>query len=245
MVTIDRTNPVPYYHQLKEGLREEIRSGRLRSGEKLPPERQLAEQHGISLITVRQALSRLADEGLLLRERGRGTFVTRAPLEFDLTSVRSFTEEMRRRGLEPGARVLYCAVEPAPPNVAERLGLARDASVVQLRRLRLADGAPMALETNYLPAALVPGLVELDLTGSLFTLLQARYGLIATQSIATLQAVPLYGEEARLLGLEEPGAGLRAEAVTYAQNGRPIDLGRSTFRGDRYILTVQASRRPW
>jgi len=239
---MDRDSPIPYYYQLKEGLRDQIHRGILRPGDRLPPESQLTESYGVSVITIRRAMRDLADEGLVVRERGRGTYVTSPPPRFDVAFLRTFTEEMRRRGVEPGAKVLSAGVEKASAEVAKDLDVPEGASVVHIRRLRLASGEPVGVESNYLPEARVPGLLEMDLTGSLYGLLSQHFGLLAAETVMDLHSVLLRGEDARLLELRGPAAGLRVRGVTVDETGRRIDAVRCTYLGERYGLTAHVQR---
>jgi GntR family transcriptional regulator len=152
---IDPRSPVPKYSQLRELLLELIES-ELAPDAPIPSERELAQGHGLSRMTVRQAVSQLVSQGHLYRVHGRGTFVARPTIQIRL-ALTSFTEDMRRLGLQPGAVTLAAARIQAGEEVGRHLGLPATAEVHTLERLRTADGVPMAIERTHLPADLTPG----------------------------------------------------------------------------------------
>src|SRR5262249_659995 len=145
---------------------------------RLPAEDQVAASYGVSVITVRRTLSDLAAAGYLRRERGRGTFVSRPPVALGPRELTSFTDEMSRRDLFSSSVVLEKAVVPAAARLAEELRVGDGDPVLRLRRLRLADGEPMGLQTAHIPSELAPGLEERDLTGSLYAVLEKDFGLV-------------------------------------------------------------------
>ncbi|HLO01534.1 MAG TPA: GntR family transcriptional regulator, partial [Symbiobacteriaceae bacterium] len=159
---MERTVPLPLYYQIKQDLLESMESGRLQPGDRLPSERELTEQYGVSRMTVRQAIGHLEQEGFIRREQGKGSFVAPAKLEETLVGLTSFTEEMQRRGLVPSTRVIRIETVQSE-RVAAQLSLPADQPLYALERLRLAGGEPMELEQLYLPVHMVPGLPELDL----------------------------------------------------------------------------------
>src|SRR6187551_567157 len=129
--------PIPLHHQVYLDLRSALDAGEWRVGDQLPPERELADRYGCSLITVRRALGDLARERRIERTRGRGTFVTRPPLDLDLDGTLSFTEEVQHLGHDPSTRVVVARTVPAEAAIADALGIAVGAPVVHLERLRM------------------------------------------------------------------------------------------------------------
>jgi GntR family transcriptional regulator, N-acetylglucosamine utilization regulator len=241
--------PVPLHHQVYLDLRSAIEAGEWRPGDRLPPERELAERYGCSLITVRRALGDLARERRLERTRGRGTFVTRPPIDLDLDGTMSFTEELQHLGHDPATRVVTARTIPADHAVAEALEIGLGASVVHLERLRMADGEPLLLEQVFLPEARFPGLLASDLEhGSLYDLLTERYDTPVTRAREALEPIALPAREAQLLGVEPHRPALLIEGLAYDRSGRPVELARSYVRGDRtryYVerVVVRSGRR--
>jgi GntR family transcriptional regulator len=226
--------PVPLHHQVYLDLRGALDAGEWKPGEQLPPERELAERYGVSLITVRRALTDLAREHRLERTRGKGTFVTRPPIQLDLDAPTSFTEEIRRLGHDPQTRIVTARTMAAEPSVAEALGIADGAQVVHLERLRMADGDPLLLEQVYLPESRFPGLLAGDLEhGSLYGWLQDRYGTSVVRAREALEPVAISAREAQLLGVEPGRPALLIEGLAFDETGRAVELARTFVRGDR------------
>src|SRR3954464_2633703 len=168
--------PIPFYHQVYLDLRGRIDDGRWPAGQQIGPERELAREYGVSLITIRRALDELAREQRVERTRGRGTFVLAPRIDRDLDEPLSFNEEMQRRGLDAQTRVVGARPEVASELVASALQLEPGSPTLFVERLRLADGDPFLLEQASLPAERFPGLLASDLErGSLYALLAERY----------------------------------------------------------------------
>lgn len=243
MPSLNRRLPVPLYHQLKDAIRRDIESGRWKPGDRLPTEDEWIGRYRVSKITVRQALAELVHLGYIRREQGRGTFVQPPPLDEGPRELTSFSDEMRTHGLAATSRVLEQGIVPAPSDVAGALRIDGNAPAFRLRRLRLADGTPMGLQTAYLSMALVPGIERLSFAGdSLYHVLADRYGLYAAGARETHQAVLVTGEEAALLKVPARSPALSAERLTMQGDGQPLEYVRSIMRGDRYRIVLDLSR---
>ncbi|MFL5727255.1 MAG: GntR family transcriptional regulator [Chloroflexota bacterium] len=232
--------PVPLHHQVYLDLSSALDEGELKPGDRLPPERELAERYGCSLITVRRALSELAREGRIERTRGRGTFVLRPRVELDFGGSQSFTSEMQSHGLDAETKVIVARSEPAGEAVANALDLKIGAPTLYLERLRLAGGEPMLLELVHLPAGRFPGLLASDLEhNSLYQLLTERYGTRVVRAREAIEPVLLRGREARLLDQPSGRPALLVEGVAFAADGVPVEFARSFVRGDRTRYYVE------
>jgi GntR family transcriptional regulator, N-acetylglucosamine utilization regulator len=232
--------PVPLHHQVYLDLTSALDAGEWKPGDRLPPERELAEKYGCSLITVRRALSELTREGCIDRTRGRGTFVTHPRLELDFGGSQSFTSEMQSRGHDPETRLVVARPEAAGEAVANALALETGAPTLYLERLRLADGEPMLLEQVHLPADRFPGLLASDLEhNSLYQILTERYGTRVVRAREAIEPVLLRGREARLLGQASGRPALLVEGVAFAADGVPVEFARSYVRGDRTRYYVE------
>jgi GntR family transcriptional regulator len=236
---LDRDSAIPLHTQLATLLRSRIQEHELRPNTQLPSERELCDAHGVSRITVRNALNELLHEGLVYTAVGKGTYVADWALREELQPLSSFSEDLARRGLEVSSRVLEARIVPASYEMAEQLQVPPGAEVVRLYRQRLADGVLIALQLSHLPHHLCPGLATHDFaTRSLFETLRTEYKLQLVHADTTISAALPRAEETRLLQLPPQSAVLVSEQITYLEDGIIIEVTRSVFRGDRYKLHV-------
>ncbi|PTX58491.1 GntR family transcriptional regulator [Melghirimyces profundicolus] len=239
---LDKNSPIPVYYQLEERLKESIEKKELKEGDMIPSERVLSEQYGISRMTVRQAINNLVRDGYLYREKGKGTFVASNKIEQPLQGLTSFTEDMRSRGLKPEARLLNFSVEPAQGKLVQKLRLTEGESVSVIKRVRLADDLPMALETTFLPVRLVPGLTETQAYGSIYEYIENQLGLKIEHATQTLEASVARERESEVLQIKKGSPVLLIERTSYLSDQRPLELVKSVYRGDRYKFNVQLHR---
>ncbi len=232
-------SPIPLYVQLGEILRRQIVSGLYAPGEQLPTEKEFCERYGVSTITVRQAVLNLVDEGLLYRRRGKGTFVAEPKLSRDISTIYSFSEDMKRLGLRPSSRVLDLRLIEAD-EVKAQLSLPGEGEhVFLIVRLRLADGTPLLLETTYIPSRIAPGLMGKDLSGrSLYAILKEDYGVEVSSAVESFESVILDAEEAELLGCPAASAAFHIERTAYDPSGVPVELTSSLTRADRCKFSI-------
>ncbi len=236
---IEKDSSVPIYAQVERLILDLIGRGTFSPGRRLPSERELADRLGISRMTVRTAISNLVADEFLYSVSGKGTFVSNPKLRQDLLVLTSFTEDMRRRGMRPGARLLDLrVVRKTPPKVYESLRLPEDSALIRVHRLRLADGEPMCIETSHLPHPEFPWLLHEDLeSGSLYQILESR-GVDLRRAEQRLEAGVARGREAKLLTIPPGAPVLHIERVTYTDGNRPIEYVRSIYRGDRYQFSM-------
>lgn len=207
-------------------------------GAALPPERELAARSGVARATVRRAIAQLVHEGRLSSQQGRGTFVSAPPLAQPLRMT-SFSEEMERRGLRPGGRVVRSRSRPVPEGLAEVLEVDAGAPVLEIVRLRTADAEPLALETLWVSAELVPGLDPADLgTGSFYGLLADRFDLRVAGGSETIGAATVSGRDAELLDVPDGSAVLDFRRTTRAAGGTVVEHAWSRYRADRYRIVA-------
>jgi GntR family transcriptional regulator len=215
---------------------------RLGVGHAIPSERQLSADLGVSRLTVRAALDELTREGYLVRRRGSGTFVREPKIAQELTMT-SFSEDMRRRGLRPAARTLSLRTTLAGAQLGRSLSVSPGDKVVIAKRLRLADEETMAIETLHVPDALVPGLTARDLDGSFYDLLADRYGIEVAGGVQTIEPTVTGEEESEALGVPLHSPAFLFERTSRADDGRIVEFVQSIYRGDRYRLVAELSRR--
>jgi GntR family transcriptional regulator len=216
---------------------------RLGVGTAIPSERQLSADLGVSRLTLRAALDELAREGYLVRRRGSGTYVQHPKIAQELT-ITSFSDDMRRRGMVPDSRTIGLDNVHAGPQAARALNLSPSERVFRIRRLRLADGAPMALETLHVPVSLVPGLTAAQLEhASWYELLEQRYGVVISSGLQTIEPTVTNDEESELLAVPLHSPAFLFERTSQTREGRTVEFVRSIYRGDRYRLVAELSQR--
>lgn len=245
VIPLDPASATPAYLQVAQGLAARIESGALEGGTALPAERDLAGTLGLSRVTVRQALALLARQGLLTRRHGSGTFVNApdpgavTPPPRPLGLLTGFSDDVRSRGGVPGARVLSFEEGRPTGQEAMTLALSPQDRVYRLRRLRTADGEPLAVEESTLPAGVVGPLTAADVTdASLYALLAAR-GLSPVRAVRHLRAVNAESPLAGWLGVPPGAALLATERVSWAASGRPVEHAHAHYRGDRYDFVME------
>src|SRR5690242_475214 len=190
MPTLERSNPLPLYYQLKEVLRQQIRAGHLAPHTAIPSEPELVARYHVSRATVRQALTELVNEGLLYRQHGKGTFVCEPRIQQTQSELTSLTQDIRRRGKRPGGILLVSELVRGSEIVRKQLELADEEQVIRLERLRTADDLPIAHETDYLPhpsAGSIYKRAKEVADGSLYSLM-ATEGLIPYLAEQTFKA---------------------------------------------------------
>jgi GntR family transcriptional regulator len=243
MVDSLKTGPLPRYYQLKEIIRERIRSGEWAPGGLIPSERELCERYGISRMTARQSITELVNEGLLYREQGKGTYVGRPKIAQQLLRLTGFTEDMRARQQRPGAKVLAAEMWPADEPTAERLRVKIGQPVFRLRRLRLADAEPLALETSCISFIGCERLLDDDLErDSLYHLLEIAYDVPPLEAEQELEADFAAGDEARLLDVAVGTPVLRTRRLTLTRRHQPVEYAASVYRGDKYRFYTRLVR---
>ena len=227
---------LPMYYRIQQAILEQIQAGRFQPGAQLPSETDLARQYQVSRITAKHALDELVRMGRAFRQQGRGTFVAQARIR-DISGFRSFSEDIRARGFTPSSHIL--AFEQVQPEavIRDRLHLPDGEAAFLLKRLRLADQEPVAVETAYLPVSVCPGLSQEDLDGgSLYAVLTEKYKIVPTWADAEIEALVATKEDAQVLKLKSGTPVLVAHRVTYTANYEAIEAVDSVYRGDRFTF---------
>jgi GntR family transcriptional regulator len=235
---------VPNYVRLESQLRESIRNGDLKPGNPIPPESHLCQQYSVSRTTVRQALSRLVYDGLIVRHRGRGSFVAEPRLEHSKPFL-SFEEEMLARGATTGIKLLDMRTEPVEGRAAENLGLPVGTAVMVLERLRFVNGQVVGYEIRYLPEQIGKALTPDEIHNQpLVPALRRILGKPRTRLSLNVTASTARGKEARVLETKVGAPVLVREHTWYYEPEGPMQYGKSIFRGDRYQMSVDFTAAP-
>jgi GntR family transcriptional regulator len=240
VISIDRTSPVPLYFQLAQHYESAIRSGALKVGARLDNEVQLAERLGLSRPTVRAAFMYLSNKGLVVRKRGAGTLVANDSIDRDV-ELTSLYDDLAAAGRAPATQVIRNEVVHASDRVAAALQLPERALVNSLQRIRLADGEPIALMHNYLPAALVHLNIEMLEQHGLYELLRAS-GIRLCSATQRMCAKNASAAEARILHETRGAALLTMERTAYDETGRPVEFAQHLYRASRYAFTTSLPR---
>lgn len=229
--------------QVRQHLKRSIVDGDFEGG-RIPPETELATDLGVSRTTVRDALSRLEHEGVIVRRQGAGTFVNAPGLRIKtrLEEMWSYEEMLRDHGYTPSVRVLSTDTEIADPTIAEALGLEPDDEVLAMSKVFYEDDDPVVLTINHLPIGLLPGdLSEEDAAGPIFEVLESRAGLQLAYYVTEVVPVVLEGERATTLGVADGTAAIGLDETGFTAEGTPLVHARSILRDD--LLRLRVMRR--
>lgn len=239
---IDRQSPVPIYYQIEESIKQLINNQSLKPGDAIPSEREFTEQFKVSRMTVRQAISNLVNEGVLVRLKGKGTFISEQKIEQPLRGLTSFTEDMKARGFEPGSRLVDFDLIPSSKLTAEKLGINEHDPIYEIKRIRLADHLPMAIELMHISANLIKGLTEEIVNESLYAHIENRLKLKIDYANQVLESAEAREEEAKYLGIKKGSPILMIERHTFLDTGAPLEVVKSVYRADRYKFIIDLKR---
>ncbi len=241
---IDRESAVPYYHQLKLFLLGEIRSGRLKQGQKLPSEAEFCDTYNISRTVVRQTIKELQNEGYLTTEKGKGTFISQPRIiEGFVQSLSGFYEDMVKRGYRVSTHILKQELIPASHSVSHKLRVEEGTPVVTISRIRRLDDEPSVYVTTYVPQEICPKLLNADLENrSLYSFLEKNCGVEIFRGHRYI-GVELANEyEASLLNIDVGSPLIELESVSYLRDERPLEYFHALHRGDRTKFEVELVR---
>lgn len=239
-----RDAPLPLYYQIELRLRDAIESGQYAPGQRLPTEKVLQQAYGVSRVTIRTALRRLEEDGLISTQRGRGTFVTLQAgeghrIERNPARLHSFEEELVRQAGPPRIEVLAVERCIAPHRISTLLQIAEDTEVTRVRRVGWVGDAPLWIEARYIPPSVQDAFQKFDLMSASFTrLIEAGSGMRADQSRLRITAAAATPDQAKSLQIE-PGDPVLINEFVVLAGGRPFEAARAVFRADRYAFTVE------
>ncbi len=227
--------------RLRRRIVSDITADALGAGARLGGERDLAERYGVSRSTLRHVLAGLAEAGVVRRVGGRGggTFVAHPPVERDLTKVVSVPAYLASQGFSAGTRILSTHFEPASPSVQRALEQPGGALVHVIRRLRLADGAPMSVEEARFPVERFPDLLERPLGGSLYALMTDHYGVVPSNADEVVEVAQATRREAEVLGVADGAPLLAVTRTCVDQDGVPFEYSYDLFRADRTRIRMR------
>ena len=241
--TVLALSPVPLYTQIKGILRDRILDGSYQAHQQMPSESELMASFGVSRITVRQALGDLQKEGMIFKIHGKGTYVSKPKAFQNATELMGFGEAMAQMGYETFNRLISSKPLTSGTAIGERLGLAADAPVMELKRVRYLNRAPISLDVTYVEKALGERLAKEDLAHrDIFLILENDYGIALGRADLQIDAMLADSVLAKHLELEEGAPVLRIERLTYTADGRPLDFEHLYYRGDAFQYRMRTER---
>lgn len=242
---IDPTGAIPKYYQLANIIREQIENGDFQPHAVIPSERQLEDRYNLSRPTIRQAIDLLSRQGYLYRVHGKGTFVSPPKLQKGMLELTSFSEDMRKRGLTPGHKILEFGYIKPDIKTKRQLEIEDETTeVLRIKRLRYGNDEPIGLQDSFL--SLGNGLTitrdEIEKKGSIYAILQEKFGIYPTEADETLEVTLATREEAVLLNIAEGSPLLLNERTLWSQDRKAIEFVRILYRGDKYKYFVRLTR---
>lgn len=239
-----RDKAIPLYYQIETILRRQILSGELPPGSPLPSEESLGQEFEVSRITVRQALSILQDDGLIVRQRGRGTFVTDKPLSVDTSRFSGSMEDLIAMGIRTEARILDIQMVDAPAVVRQKLNLEEGAKALRIEKIRLVEGEPFSYLINYLPEKIGKQISAADLSlRPLLMVLEEDLGITADGAVQVIEAAVAEPEWAHLLDVRVGDPLLKVERTVFDSQDLPLEYVWILYRADKYNFTVRLKRK--
>ena len=239
MKKISKNSPLPLYYQLKELLFELIKDGRLKTGDRLPAERKLAEYQNVSRMTVKKAVDELVNNGYLVRKQGSGTYVAELNKKYEISPIASFSEEMKKKDLIFKTELIKFDII-INKNAAVKLNIETEDRIYHLQRLRIIDELPFLLENTYLPAKNFPSLEKEDLQeSSLFRIMKEKYGCILSRAEAEVEPVIINKDTAEQMGIKKKVLGLYLEQFTYSSDNQILEYTSAHYRSESYKFKLK------
>lgn len=229
----------PIYIKVKKKIQDKINEGIYKAGEKIPSERELAKEYGVSRMTARQAVEALSYEKTVYRERGKGTFV--AAKQFSQKNVKSFTQTLAEQGYEPSTVIIEFSIVRSLKEISRKMELPAETEYYKLKRLRLGNNIPIALETVYIPVQMCPMLEQPRY--SLYDELERKYGYIVERVSNDIDACISTRPMMELFQLQKPKALLKIKGVSYTTEGEALFYEESYYRSDLYRYQVDIYKR--
>jgi GntR family transcriptional regulator len=239
-----KNEAIPLYYQLETILRKRISSGELARGDLLPSEEALAKEYNMSRITVRQALSSLESDGLIVRKRGKGTFVSKKHTYLESPKFTGFIEDLISMGIRTKSKILDISMVEGPQNIQEHLELEVGTQLFRIEKIRLVEGSPFSYVLNYLPPDIGQKIKTEDLiVKPLLMILEDDLGIKATEAVQSIEATIADTHVASLLGIRVGDPLLKGERTVFDVNHKPVEYVSVLYRADKYFYTVNLKRK--
>lgn len=234
MNKINKNSPLPLYYQLKESILAAIKNNEFNIGDRLPSERELAEYHNISRMTVNKAVDILVDDGYLNRKQGSGTYISDYKQSYSISPLLSFSKEMQKKGLSYNSRILkFSKIKNA--EIAKKMSLEPESSLYHIQRLRLIENKPFLLENTYLPEVIFNKLEEKELkNNSLYQIIKEKYEIKLANAEAEVEAIIFDSETASKMDVKEGMLGLYFEQFSKNDQNQIVEFTSAYYRNDNY-----------
>lgn len=233
------TPKLPVYIQIHDKIKQEIEDGIWKIGDRLPSERELSEVFGVSRMTLRQAIQTLADEGILERKIGSGTYIARQKVQETMIGTTSFSDIVRSQGSQPSSKTLSYFVTAPSSSEMEKLKLNKDQKILKMERIRYSDDIPICFEVASIPYHLIEEFSKEEITRSLYNVLASQGHRVIGKSSQTISALNASEKIAHYLELKKGDAVLRLRQVSYFDNGTPFEYVRSQYAGERFEFYLE------
>ena len=233
------SNQLPVYIQIHDQLKNEIEQGIWKVGDRLPSERELAVKFNVSRMTLRQAIQNLADEGILERKIGSGTYVAREKVQEKMSGATSFTEIMESQNRVPSSRTISYFLTSPSSSEMEKLNLSKDDTILRMERIRFADDVPICFEVASVPQKLIDGYSKAEITESLYRTLEEKGGKKIGPANQTITAVLASEKIADYLEVKRGDADLRLRQISYFEDGTPFEYVRTQYVGNRFEFYLE------
>ena len=242
---LDRRSPTPLHQQLEELVKDKIGNEEWRPNEQIPSENELSATYGLSRMTTRAVISRLAAQGLVYRVPGKGTFVAEPKIANMAHLPIGIQRQLDARGIRSDIRLLNLTRLPAPGRPRKELNLAKDAPVWRVERLRTLNGEPLSIHLSFIPVALCPDLDTADLEHvQLRTVMEDEYRLRPSRVVESVETALASDRDAHLLSVPTGFTLLKFEDTSYTETGSPYEYCHVLFRGDKMKITFEFTVRP-
>ncbi|KRK90115.1 GntR family transcriptional regulator [Lentilactobacillus sunkii] len=230
---------LPIYIQIHNEIKRNIEANKWKIGDRIPSERELSTDFGVSRMTLRQAIQTLVDEGILERRVGSGTFVANQKVQEKMSGVTGFTDLMLAQGKKPSSKTIsYHTMEPSLSEM-EKLNITQDQSVLRMERIRYGDEVPICFEVATVPENIIEGLEKAEVTSSLYRTLEQKKDLRIGKAQQTVSAMLASERIAEYLNIKRGDAILRLRQITSLQDGRPFEYVRTQYVGDRFEFYLE------
>lgn len=235
----------PLYRQVYKWMKDNIESGHWEVGMKLPSEPALSRDIGVSRSTLRLAIRLLIDDGICYQRPGKGTFITSKRTRYELTDLKSFTEQMKAKNIKPTSKLLELSTNLIPSeHIQLKLGLSPNDRVRKIKRIRYADDLPMSLETVYMGVTICSGIEKYDFAKeSIYNLVEDTYKIPIINGVLSIESDEANREDAKYLKVETGTSMLYVDAINYTENEKPVFITFAKYPKDRYTFTINMSRR--